>query len=295
MPRRDPSPPDFASPTPNGGCDCGPFFLDAVGPFSRREVTLTWTSRRRSSTPEIDRLIDRAWEQAMDLARRTGRKLYDGRLCRLVEYSVQGRTLHLVAGPVSFRELLGTNYTHPHLVHTAGAEVLANPLGVSAAVITADGFVVLGRRSDQVTCQERMIHPVGGLMEVDDTGAPPHPFDAVLAELREETGTIPATDKAVVCLGLVRDKALPQPELVFCIEVDADVRSLRASAAQAVEGHEHSELVAVRDRPTSVVTFIDKHGQETTPVALATLLLHGLHRWGSGWFATARGYLRKLL
>jgi hypothetical protein len=130
---------------------------------------------------------------------------------------------------------------------------------------------------------------------LDAAGRPPHPFDAIRAELREETGAAPRPGAAPLCLGLVRDKALLQPELVFRIEVAAEVRALRAGAKEAAEGHEHSELLAVRDRPTSVVSFIEKHATETTPVALATLLLHGLERWGSGWFATARGYLRKLL
>jgi 8-oxo-dGTP pyrophosphatase MutT (NUDIX family) len=196
---------------------------------------------------------------------------------------------------VSFREFLGTNYAHPHLVHTAGPEVLASPLGVSAAVVTSDGFVVLARRSDRVTWHRGMVHPIGGVVELDDGDRPPHPFDAVLAELKEETGVAAPPAEAVVCLGLVRDKGLCQPELVFRIEVDADVRTLRASARSAAEGDEHDELLAVRDRPTSAVSFIERHAAETTPVALATLLLHGLNRWGSGWFATARGYLRKLL
>jgi hypothetical protein len=258
-------------------------------------VKLTWTHRRRSSTAEIDRLIDRAWSQATDLARRTGRTLYDGQLCRLIDHTIDGRTLHLVAGAVSFREFLGTNYAHPHLVHTAGPEVLANPLGVSAAVVASDGFLVLARRSDQVTWHGGIVHPIGGIVELNDAGRPPHPFDAIVSELREETGAPRPRAGAIVCLGLVRDRSLWQPELVFRIEVDSDVRTLRASARAAVEGHEHAELLAVRDRPTSAVSFIERHAAETTPVALATLLLHGLNRWGSGWFATTRGYLRKLL
>lgn len=290
--RKSPSP--GPPPAPNGCCDCGPFFLDALGPFGRCNVTLTWTDRKRPSTPQIDRLIDQAWDQAMDLARRTGRKLYDGQLCRLIDYAVTGRTLHLVTGPTSFREFVGTNYANRHLVHSAGPEVLANPLGVSAAVIASDGFIVLGRRSDQVAWHGGMVHPIGGIVELDDAGRPPDPFDAILTELRDETGAAPR-GQPVICLGLVRDKALPQPELLFQIEVATDVRTLRASAKGAVEGNEHSELLAVRDRPTSVVSFIETHATETTPVALATLLLHGLNRWGSGWFATARGYLRKLL
>jgi hypothetical protein len=51
----------------------------------------------------------------------------------------------------------------------------------------------------------------------------------------------------------------------------------------------------VRDHPASVVSFMEFHIADLTPVALAGLLLHGLHRWGSGWFASTRGYLRSLI
>jgi hypothetical protein len=48
----------------------------------------------------------------------------------------------------------------------------------------------------------------------------------------------------------------------------------------------------LRDHPAAVVDFIERHLAELTPVALAGLLLHGLWRWGSGWFASTRGYVR---
>jgi hypothetical protein len=48
----------------------------------------------------------------------------------------------------------------------------------------------------------------------------------------------------------------------------------------------------VRHHPAAIVTFMENHASQLTPVALATLLLHGLHAWGSGWFASTRGYLR---
>ncbi len=282
MPRRTSS--------PSGGR----FFLDAVGPFRRRDVLLTWTHQKRPSTAGVDRLIGRTWAKATNQARRTGKSIYDGRLCRLIDFSVAGQMLKLKAGPVSFQEFLGTNAAQPRLVRTVGLKVLANPLGVSAVVISGDGFILLGRRSDRVTWHGGMIHPVGGMVELRATGRPPNLFDAVLDELHQELGLAPPRS-GIICLGLVRDKSLLQPELIFRVKVRSTVRAIRALARKAVHGDEHEELLAVRDRPSSVAAFLKRRGWETTAVAQAALLLHGLNCWGSGWFADVGDCLRRVV
>ncbi|MDP7287091.1 MAG: hypothetical protein QGH94_03755, partial [Phycisphaerae bacterium] len=114
-------------------------------------------------------------------------------------------------------------------------------------------------------------------------------------ELHEETAVPSQSVSSIICLGLVRDRNTVQPELIFDCHVDIDVVSLFASAANAMDAAEHSSLVPVRDHPGAVVSFLEKHFSQLTPVGLATLLLHGLKHWGSGWFATARGYLRSVI
>jgi len=114
-------------------------------------------------------------------------------------------------------------------------------------------------------------------------------------ELHEETAVPPEKVSSILCLGLVRDRNTVQPELIFDCHVDCDVVSLFASAATAPDAAEHSSMVPVRDHPGAVVSFMEQHFSQLTPVAMATLLLHGLRHWGSGWFATARGYLRSVI
>ena len=275
--------------------DCGPFLLDAAGSWTPGRIRVQESPIRRSSDPQTDALIEDTWLRESASARRAGRLLYDGRLCRLVEHRREGDVLLLRLGPTSFKEFLGTNLTHAYLRHTVGPEALSNALGVSAAVCTSDGFVLLGRRSQKVAAFAGRVHAIGGMVEAAPPGRPAaHPSDAIARELEEELGICSGEVQCNVCLGIIRDRHILQPEMVFDIRVSAGADRLRRFTPTA-QHQEHSELVPLRDHPTAFAEFIERSCPELTPVAVGTLLLHGLGLWGAGWFATARGYLRSLI
>ena len=280
----------------DGPCDCGTFFLDVVGPFDRARVTDRWTGATRSTNDQLERLIDQAWEVALWQAKRKGVHLFNGMLARLAEYSVNEQGLDLACGPVSYKEFHGTNQSHAYLRYLHGPDVLADPLGVSAALVTSDGFIMLGRRSDSVLQYARRIHPIGGMVEPPRApSTAPDPFGSMLTELAEETSIDECDVAEISLLGLVRDKHTVQPELIFDITLTADACRVKRGAAEAKDAAEHTEMIPLRNHPAAVVTFMEQNFSQLTPVALATLLLHGLVHWGSGWFAAARGYLRSVI
>ena len=280
----------------NGGVrDCGRFFLDVVGRYGPEDVTVEWRGAARTPAPPVDQLIEQTWQQQTALAVRTNRRLFNGSLCRLHDCAASGKSLHLTLGPVDFKTFLATNLTHAHLRYQYGPEILGDALGVSASLMTADGFLLLGRRSQQVFYHAGRIHPIGGVVEPSkEPGTPPCPFRSMIGELTEETGLEPSRVRETVCLGMVRDKHIVQPELIFDVAVDADVAELRRGAQNARDRMEHVELLHVRNHPSSVIAFIEANTEDLTGIALASLLLHGLRHWGTGWFATARGYLRSM-
>ena len=286
--------------TPNsegdGTRDCGTFFLDVVGTFGRDGVSVRWCGQGRQSNDQLDRLIDQAWQIAIWQARRGGQVLYDGDLCRLADYKAEGNQLELTLGKVSFKEFVGTNQTQAYVRYQYGPEVLADPLGVSGALVSEDGFLLLGRRSGRVAQYGGRIHPIGGIIEPHKAAEQaPDPFQSMLDELLEETGTPAGDVREISLMGLVRDKHTVQPELIFDVFVSLEAQAILRAAKQAKDAHEHAELMPVRNHPATIVTFLQQHFAELTPVALATLLLHGLRHWGSGWFANARGYLRSVV
>ena len=276
--------------------DCGTFLLDISGAFRPEDIIVRWSETPRPTTAEVDDTIAETWQREMEKARRTGRRLFDGKLCRLVNWDSNDGRLSILLGPVGFREFLGTNATHAHLRYFHGPEVLADPLGVSAALVTTDGFLMLGRRSGQVMQYAGRIHPVGGVMEPSADGTtPPSPARTMLDELREETALPARSIGKMTCLGIVRDKHTVQPEMLFDVAATLDSAAVVRGAEEAVDADEHAELVPVRDHPAAVVSFIERHGFELTPICQAVLLLHGQRHWGSGWFSGARGYLRGVI
>ncbi len=279
--------------TAGGIRDCGRFFLDHFGHYVPRNIRVRWSGDPRQSNREIDEIIEATWAKETGRAQEDQRRLFNGSLCRLVDFKVGRDALELTLGPVSYKEFLGTNLTHAYLRYTHGPQILADALGVSAALVSGDDFLVLGRRSQKVAYHPGRIHPIGGIVEPqEDAGEAPCPFAAITDELRQELGVLPDNVRELVCMGIVRDKHIVQPEMIFAIQVDVECSTMIQGARSAEDSHEHTDIVPVRNRPGAVVNFIQAHAGELTPVALATLLLHGMRSWGSGWFAAARGYLR---
>ncbi|HUU58785.1 MAG TPA: hypothetical protein VMZ50_04525, partial [Phycisphaerae bacterium] len=148
-----------------GPRDCGTFFLDVVGKYAPGQIILQWSDRVRSTNDQVDQLIEQTWKAETARTGSAGQKLFNGKLCRLLQCTATKEKMTLTVGAVSYREFLGTNLRSAYIRYVYGPEVLADPLGVSAAVVAGDGFLVLGRRSRHVVCHPGRIHPIGGMVE----------------------------------------------------------------------------------------------------------------------------------
>jgi hypothetical protein len=87
----------------------------------------------------------------------------------------------------------------------------------------------------------------------------------------------------LLCLGLIRDPAIRQPELVF----EGPLRLTRDEAAGRLNlsdpHQEHAALLACPDEPGAIVPFI-RANTPITPVAVGALCLHGRRRFGEAWY-----------
>ena len=189
--------------------------------FVERGVTATIVPSRRRIEPAVEAAIDRAWSETNA---RPGVTLFDGAVCRLEDVRCYGRGNYPVAdeSPTNFLDLfvsrtsyrvnVGTNFVNPHLADTFGADVMANPLGVSAGLISADGFLIFGRRNGSVAYYPHMLHPFAGSLEVRDEI---NLFDDCRRELREEIGLLPGEIARIELIGIAEDRRLRHPELIF--------------------------------------------------------------------------------
>lgn len=244
----------------------------AIGEWSESDVSVAWTGDTRERIPEVEAQIERAWTNAR---KRLGAKLFDGPMCRLERFEATERALRLWVSPTSYKPFLGTNLTNSHVAPAA----LANPLGLSAALTTADGWLMLGRRNASVAYYPNRVHPFAGSLEPAEVSKV---FEGLRRELREELH-FESTDLAELrCLGIVEDASLRQPEIIFC------ARSMRTRAAveSMLDATEHHACVAVRAMMDAVDALMGD--ALLTPVAVGALALWGRRVFGAEWFDERR-------
>jgi 8-oxo-dGTP pyrophosphatase MutT (NUDIX family) len=150
---------------------------------------------------------------------------------------------------------------------------------LSAALITGDGWVMLGRRNASVAYYPNRIHPFAGSLEPGDLS---NVFGGVQRELREELQLTKTDIAELRCLGVVEDARLAQPEIIFA----AKSTRRRDEIELMLDDAEHHACVAVEVEPDRVTTLM--RDARLTPVAVGTLLLWGRIAFGEAWFETTR-------
>jgi len=262
-----------------------PFFIEFVQRFTRDQLSQTWSTAPRPTTPAIEESIARTWETELALAREGQGLLYNGDLIRLVEARATPAQLHLELGPTCYRDFLGTNLHNTATVLRVGEHYLANPLGISSTVMTRDGFLVYGRRGSRVSFHAGHLHTIGGLLEASDRDADGRcdVFGAAIRELTEELGVRKDEIVEIIIAGLVRDRNILQPELLFEATLALCRAELSARFDPTLPDQEHTGLEFVHDEPEGTVAFL-RRSAPVAPVAAAAMLLHGLGAWGNDWY-----------
>ena len=261
------------------------FLLDFARSHRPDEVSQTWSEQPRPSTPALDELIARAWEEQSRLAQERGWALYDGRLVRLIAAQSGPQRLSLELGPVRFREFVGSNLFNTEAALMEHPACLANALGISAVVSCADHALAFGRRGPNVAFHAGCLHTFGGLVEESDR-APDGNIDffaTMLRELREEAAVQEREVRDIVLIGMVRDREILQPELVFDISTELTSKELLARFQPGAAEQEHTGLEFVFDEPEAIIPFL-RRAAPVAPIAEAALLLHGGRVWGNEWY-----------
>jgi 8-oxo-dGTP pyrophosphatase MutT (NUDIX family) len=217
--------------------------------------------------------IERVWTT---LGQRPGVHLFDGGLCRVESFDAREGELELQLSETSYKSFAGTNMHNPQFASQYGQAAMANPLGMSAALISADGLLAMGRRNERVAYYPGRIHPFAGSLEPEDEM---DVFAAVGRELKEELNLDRDELRDMRCLGIAEDRGLAHPELICYAQVGRSLDELK----RGVDEVEHDAIVAVEVRREVFERELNS-AKLYTPIALATILLCGRERFGSEWF-----------
>jgi 8-oxo-dGTP pyrophosphatase MutT (NUDIX family) len=271
--------PDSDLPTPGAA----PFHLLTIGPFERPQVRCTLTPDRMMRNSESDRLIEEAWSRRERDARARGQMFYAGPMCRFRSWQVVDGGLHLVYGMTDYRELVGTNISHPEIGAQFGDDYLSNGSGVCSVIETSDGHVIAHRRSERVFEYPGMIDVCGGALEPLDTpdGRAADPFATIAREIEEELAVPKDAVSETVCLGIARDGHSLKPEVLMRTRL-----AIRADKIPALNGIEHSALFVIPGDPVSLNHWLTVHWEQITPASLACLVAHVACTFATGLAAT---------
>lgn len=263
------------------------------GRFVAECVRVKLDSTERSTTPALEALIEAEWTPRLAQAQRDKRLLFNGELLRYVDHCVVESPgamprFEMTVGPTCYRDFVGTNLYNNQRVSEFGWASFSNPVGTTATLLTADGRICYGRRSMQVAFHAGYVHTFGGALEPGDRDASGaiDVFDSVRRELHEEVGLRSEELGSLICVGLIRDTEILQPELLFEARVALTTTEIIERWSTAEARDEHHELVDLPDDRDAIVPFIRGCGS-IAPVAVGALMLHGLHRWGQAWYDQA--------
>lgn len=263
-----------------------PFFVEIAGPFAPEKIAQTWAGTPRATAPVVEEMIERTWETEASLSRQEGRRLFDAPVGRMIGAEVLDGQLSFRLGQTTYREFLGTNLFHASEVARVDRACLADALGISAIVMTSDGYAVVGRRSRKVVFHPEHLHTFGGLLEEADRRGNSYDIPgSVFRELEEEVGITRGDVRTMVITGLVRDRTILQPELLFDVWVSATRGEVQAKFSDGRDD-EHAGIEFISDDPEGLLIFL-RSAPRITPVGQAALLLHGRHQWGETWFEKA--------
>lgn len=218
----------------------------------------------------MEHLIESAWRNC--LARESGKGLFPGPLCRLLDYSAAEDTLKLELGPTDYRELIGTNVCHPEIAERFGHDYLSNALAVHAVVATVDRRLLVFKRSSDVGEYPEAYDVCGGHIdpEIDAVRSVPSPYKALRRELREEIGLADDETERIVCCGLVRNTATLKPDLIF----DVWTKLTWSEFEHRDLNEEHRSVHCIPDSTTGIVRFLADHIENMAPAGVAALELH---------------------
>ncbi len=199
--------------------------------------------------------------------------LFNGELATLLAYRRSSTgILSLTLGRATYARLMYSNRMAEKWRFRQQQDRLVRVLGISAIVVTADSRIVVVKRSDRVGEYPGHWDVPGGHIHPPGSGAP-EIFAAIEEELQGEIGLTPADLAAKAVIGLAENRANAKPELVFRVEATCDLSDIRRRWHRAPEREEFTAVEGIAADAKGVAAFIKDHAHETSPSALASLIV----------------------
>lgn len=178
---------------------------------------------------------------------------FDGALLRLADHRVENDRLILVANRTSYSAYVATRHPefrdeHPHAER-------ADPLGMTAVVLTADDCAIVTRRSLDADQNPGGLYFVGGYAQPTGGSDSVDLFDDAAREIAEEIAVSDLSRSESYAIGLAYDPVFRHPELFMLTVSRSTATDVLAGARDAPDRNEAAQLFA-----HPLVDILDKEG-----------------------------------
>ncbi|KAA0227802.1 hypothetical protein EDS67_14625 [candidate division KSB1 bacterium] len=245
------------------------FCLLCQGRWLPRQVRINFQDHFHVLPPPHAERAEAFWQE---LAATSGNHFYNGELFRLEKFSASPEFLEMSLTRTCYRDQL---YNNAHL-QEMGEAAATRGLGVSAIVITSDGYTPIIRRSLHLGEAPGMLDVIGGHAHpnLHVRAGKPDLFAAIADEVTAELGLKPEDVKVECCSGLIEHPITLKPDIIFLTRITCTMAQLEQLVKHASEAEEFTELLAVR--VSAVAEFMAAHRTELTPPALGCLTILAL-------------------
>jgi hypothetical protein len=211
---------------------------------------------------------------------------------RLNDASISdGRNLILIAGMTDFKDYIGT--TQHALKDEAFREMLmkagiadfndpnhyfSNPLATCSNIVTLDGKIPIGMRSETVAIYPGVPHIIGGYVKVNGDNKPDFSvkdvdiFENMRKELKQEIGLGEKDIVGVDFLGIVRNRITRGPEALYNVRINITAEELHECwNTKSRDKYEHRNITYHSKK--ELPRFLEENRDKMVPSGEATLTI----------------------
>jgi len=281
---------ELTEPTKNSEV-INPFFeIPIEGSFPKDKIAIQDTQETIERPNEVQEKIEENWLKRRHEVEQRGGRLVDRPKVILLDTQIKADKLYIKLGRGRYKDFVGTYETE---LHDTNLELVPRNFSISALLETADGYIVLLKRSKRVFQYPSWISTFGGSVEpedVDDKGNI-DPFKTVTREVSEEAGISPESIHDIQCLGFTKDIHTKVEDMMF--QAKTLLTKDEIEKQQRNQHLEEGESVMVLANPDEIRRKVLEFSKIFVSDGVAILALYGRRKFGEEWFNFVINHLRR--
>jgi 8-oxo-dGTP pyrophosphatase MutT (NUDIX family) len=202
---------------------------------------------------QLSAVVDQKRQATWDAFRAKHPTAFDGALLRMANHRVEAGRLIIDAHRTSYSAYVTTR--HPEFADEHPGAERADPLGMTAIVLTKDSAVIVTKRSLSADQNPGALYLIGGYAEPLEKGKTVDLFSEVAREVMEEIAVKDLNRSTSFAIGIAYDPVFCHPELFLLTVSQSTFSEILEGAHEAPDRNEAAELIAL-----PLLDFIQEQG-----------------------------------